>query len=133
MDEESLRNADSPAFKIVSWAITILSLASSVAFFWSFYKIKPKTQGLYMIMVLDAYDIIFPLIAFTTIPQSSETVKLIIVAIAVGLYQLIMNWTAAIAIFTYLTLSKKKLLRLKVSMSLAFVCCFIFALPSTIM
>jgi len=93
--------------EISHWVISTVTIIASMIFLKSFQKTKKKTPSLYMIMILSIADLFFPItnVAVLLFMRSEETATLFFV-IESFLYRFSLYWSTALAILTYLILSK---------------------------
>jgi len=89
-------------FKIQAWATNILIIIFSAIVLLKFTKLREKTGGLYMILVLTIADLSFPVMNALTIEfVNSNDSALLFAAISSFQNRFSLYWSAAIAIYTY--------------------------------
>jgi len=111
-----------------SWCSNIIS---SVASFWvatNILKLKEKTSGFKMILILSIIDIIFALNNIFRIIFSSYLIEDDLFPLTVGLARYCLYWTVAISIFTYKVIVQQKIFDANKFIKSALMVCFIASL-----
>ena len=122
-------------FGAMAWTMNGITLAIGSLFLWSSSRTLIKSKALYLTMILNLIDLIFPLINVLTIIffDHDSTFTFIITGIIYFFYQFSIYWTAALAIFSYLILGWKKSLNLRVFATRSLTYCSLLSLVFPIM
>jgi len=107
-------------FTYVGNTIDIIITIAFVCFIWSYFKVKEKTYGLYMILILNICDFIFPIINLLAVPiVRDEASACIFTGFSSGIYHFSLYWTTSIAVFLLLVVKYKRTFNPKKFMTLA--------------
>ena len=96
------------AFKAITWIINTLIVGSTLIFLFHFIRLRTKSTGMYMILVLTLSDLSFPLMNMITnfVVGTGEINENALYITAVGMYRFSLYWSTAIAVFSYLILAE---------------------------
>ena len=105
---DTLPSWDITIFKGTTWTINFLIIVSTAIFFVHFIRLRAKSIGMYMILVLTLSDLSFPLMNMITnfIVGTGEIYEKSLYITAVAMYRFSLYWSTALAIFSYLILGQ---------------------------
>ena len=106
----SLADWEETLFQITFWLINALITITSFLFVFSFCRLKEKSIGLYMILILTLSDFSFPLMNMITVMiEINKEWDHILYIVAVVLFCFSLYWSTVIAVFSYKILAVKKI------------------------
>jgi len=100
-----------------------------VVFLLRFLRIKEKTYGLLMMIILNVCYLLWPILqSIAKYVVHSEFLARFMLSLDLAIFSFALFWSASFAIFTYSVLSSKKIFDFKRFMKLAFLISFLFSL-----
>ena len=115
-------------FRIQAWATNLLIIFFASIVLLRFTKLRDKTAGLYMILILTISDLLFPLMNILTIQfVNSFQSAVIFGSISSFINRFSLYWSAAIAIYTYQILTSRNFDENKFIKKSLIVCCSVVA------
>ncbi len=94
--------------RYAGWTTDLITATCAIKFLWSWRNLRERTPGLYMVLILSIFDLLYPITnMFRLTFQSSNSGK-IFYPIAVYIYRFSLYWSTVISIFTYYVIAKKK-------------------------
>ncbi len=86
-----------------------ITMIAAITFFCSFMKLKERTHGQYMILVLCVVDLIYPIMnILTTIFVRSEDSAAVFGCLGIYIFRFSLYFSTAISIFAYFILQQKQ-------------------------
>lgn len=108
-------------FEILSCVLDVLIIIASGLFLYSFIKLSDKNYGLYMILILNISDLIYPVMnLLVTICVKSQFSANIFAAFSEFLFGFGLYWSTFIAILIYTVLNWRAIVNPKLYMITAF-------------
>ena len=100
---------DSTLLLFFSLSFDFLTIGAIFLFLFKFFRIKEKTPGLYMMLVLCILDLNYPIFNFfVTVIVSDKQQQPFYGYTRTGLNRLCLWWSAAMAVYCYMILTLKK-------------------------
>lgn len=121
-------------FKTGFWTLDCFTILISFAFLYIFLKIKDKTTGHYMVIVLTIADLLLhfqSMLILIFLPLQSDPSTWVFINLA--LYRFTLYWSTLIAIFIYLIIKQKKAFNPKKFLGVGFVACIVLACAFSLM
>ena len=110
--------------RIIAWTANILTIIVSFIFLICFYRIKGKTAGLYLVLVLSLSDLTYPLLnALTMFFVNGQTAAVVFSAVGVSIYHFSLFWSTVMAIFCYFVLDYRRSVNIKAFVTSSVLCC----------
>jgi len=111
------------AYYIIDFCIAVASLA----FIYSFSRIRQKNYGVYMVLILAISDLLFPIMSafLVLLPNDQDEVVSAFASLTTGVYMFGLLWSTNIAIFVYVIYNYKKPFNPRLFLIHSFLCCLV--------
>ena len=115
----------------LSYYITDFFIAiASLAFIYSFSRVRQKNYGVYMILILAISNLLFPLMSacLLILPTSQDKIVFALAALSAGVFGFGLLWSTNIAIFVFWIFNYKKPFNPRLFLIHSFICCLAVSL-----